>query len=75
MKRGSTILSTPVRLSARLSALALQIDKILMEVAGETLSQMAAAPARRQQVQQQQPAAAEEEEEEELAGRLADIRT
>ena len=57
-----------------------QVDKILMEVAGETLEQMAAAPQRKQQAaatQQQQPAEAEAEEDgelDELQARLAAVK-
>ncbi|KAL4426121.1 hypothetical protein ABPG77_002707 [Micractinium sp. CCAP 211/92] len=50
-----------------------QVDKILLEVAGETLAQMAAAPQQQKQAaqQQQQPA---EEEGEDLQARLAAVR-
>ncbi|KAI3438053.1 hypothetical protein D9Q98_000496 [Chlorella vulgaris] len=51
-----------------------QIDKILLEVAGETLSQMAAAPRQQKQALQQQQAA-EEEEGEELQARLAAVKS
>ncbi|PRW57435.1 vacuolar sorting-associated 24-like protein 1-like [Chlorella sorokiniana] len=48
-----------------------QVDKILLEVAGETLSQMAAAPRQQKQaVQQAQPT----EEEEDLQARLAAVK-
>lgn len=50
-----------------------QIDKILLEVAGETLAQMAAAPTARRAAAQAQLAAAEEEDE--LVGRLAAIKS
>lgn len=52
----------------------MQIDKILLEVAGETLSQMAAAPRQQKQALQQQQAA-EEEEGEELQARLAAVKS
>lgn len=50
-----------------------QVDKILLEVAGETLAQMAAAPQQQRQAaqQQQQPA---EDEGEDLQARLAVVR-
>ncbi|KAL4452152.1 hypothetical protein ABPG75_007814 [Micractinium tetrahymenae] len=50
-----------------------QVDKILLEVAGETLAQMAAAPRQQRQAvqQQQQPAEAEGED---LQARLAAVR-
>lgn len=49
-----------------------QVDKILLEVAGETLSQMAAAPTARRAAALAQPEAAEEDE---LVQRLAAIRS
>ncbi|PSC71154.1 vacuolar sorting-associated 24-like protein 1-like [Micractinium conductrix] len=51
-----------------------EVDKILLEVAGETLSQMAAAPRQQKQAVRQQAQAATEEEED-LAARLAAVRS
>lgn len=55
-----------------------EVDKVLQEIAGETMAQMAAAPIARKQQQQQQEAEEEDsgaEEEEDLRARLAAVRS
>ena len=51
------------------------VDKVLLEVAGETMAQMAAAPQRKQAAKEEAAAAADDEEADALQARLAAVRS